>query len=596
MFVQKGVFFKLKSIAYSSGRSSSARFFHAAVGAGILLGASVSATCLAQSEHHGVRPAERQQRPNIVWIIAEGENPPFLPPYGNSTIQTPHLSRLAEQGIRFTHAYSVSGVCSPSRAALITGTYPTAIGADNMRVGGSLKYHPPWIPDYSVVPPTQVKFSSELLRKAGYYTINVGKTDYQIDTPVTAWNEQYNPASEAGLDLAAPLWRHRLKGHPFFERLNLEITHEHQIWARAGKPMLVDPAKVSVPPLFPDTPIVRKDIARNYSNIKLMDRQIGKLVSRLKQDGLLNNTIIFFFTDHGSPFPRYKRSLYDTGIHVPLIVRFPDKRRAGTVDKRLVSFVDFAPTLLSLAHVPIPDYMHGRVFLGNQKANKPRKYVYAARDRMDTEYALLRAVRDKRFEYLRNYEPEKSFPQYSAYRRQMAMVRQLLKFHREGKLKGVQTLWFRNTRPVEELYDTKKDPYEFHNLAGNPAYKGKLHELRHALNQWERKTRDLNFTPEKQLVNIFWPNEKQPVTKPVQFSEDKKKGTVTITCPSKGASIAYRLASKQQATSDERKAGLHINNWTVYTGPMGVAADTTLEAVAVRYGYKQSKTESFNVR
>jgi arylsulfatase A-like enzyme len=239
-----------------------------------------------------------------------------------------------------------------------------------------------------------------------------------------------------------------------------------------------------VPPIYPDTEIIRKDIARNYTNIQRMDEMVGKVLKELEEDGLLDKTIIFFYSDHGSGLPFYKRELYDRGLRVPMIIRFPDKKLAGTWNDELVSFVDFAPTALSIGGVPVPDYIQGQAFLGDQKANTPRKYIYAARDRMDSEYDIVRAVKDKRYKYIRNYQPDKPVMQDIQYRLNMDMMNELIKLNKEGKLNEAQSLWFRKSKPVEELYDTEQDPFELKNLADDPKLKDKLAELRQAHEQW----------------------------------------------------------------------------------------------------------------
>ena len=504
--------------------------------------------------------AQAGTKPNIVWITCEDMSL-HLESFGDSTIKTPNINRLAREGVRYSQAYSIAGVCAPSRSALITGMYPTTIGTHNMRTLQGLSRE---VPYYSAVLPPEVKTYTEYLRAGGYYCTNDVKTDFQFETPISAWDECSTAAH----------WRNRPAGKPFFAIFNFTITHESQIWARKNEPLLVDPAKVKVPPIYPDTEIVRRDMARNYTNIIKMDEMVGKVLKELEEDGLLDKTIIFFYSDHGSGLPFYKRELYDRGLRVPLIVRYPDKALAGTWNDELVSFVDFGPSVLSLAGVPVPKHMQGQAFLGEQKAKTPRKYVFAARDRMDSEYDIVRAVKDKRFKYIRNYQPQKPVMQNIQYRLNMDMMNEIIRLEKEGKLNETQRIWFRKTKPAEELYDTDVDPFEINNLAEDSKYHEKLVELRNVHEQWERDTRDLGFTPEKDVYLSMWPNGVQPVTKNVTAEFDRKTSAVTLQSEP-GASIVYK--------TDPAAKG-----WLLYTGTFKVKPKAEVKATAIRYGYKQS--------
>lgn len=502
---------------------------------------------------------------NILWITCEDMSA-HLESYGDSTIATPNISRLAREGVRYSQVYSISGVCAPSRSALITGMYPTTIGTHHMRTLQGLS---PEVPYYSVVLPPQVKTYSEHLRAGGYYCTNNVKADYQFETPVSAWDDCSTTAH----------WRNGPKNKPFFSIFNFTITHESQIWARKNEPLLVDPASVPVPPIYPDTETVRKDIARNYTNIKRMDEMVGEVLKELEEDGLLDKTIIFFYSDHGSGLPFYKRELYDRGLRVPMIVRFPYRAKAGTWNDELISFVDFAPTALSLGGVSIPSNMQGQAFLGDQKAKTPRKYIYAARDRMDSEYDMVRAVKDNRFKYIRNYQPDKPLMQNIQYRLSMDLMNELIRLEKEGKLNDNQRLWFKKTKPVEELYDTDSDPFELTNIINDPAFAEKRDELRKAHEQWERDTHDLGFTPEEELYLRWWPNGVQPVTRNVTILYDRKNLMVSLNCDQPGASIVYKTNPLDKA-------------WQLYTSPIKVQPKSEIVATAIRYGYRQSGESS----
>ncbi|SOY67096.1 sulfatase family protein [Cupriavidus taiwanensis] len=483
---------------------------------------------------HAQTQGENPNKPNILWITVE-DITTFVGAYGDREVKTPNIDQLAREGVLYTHAYQTAGVCAPARAALITGMYPTSVGAHHMRTGpGEIQIpgraapqKPEGIPaTYSVVLPEQVKAFPEYLRKAGYYTTNNQKQDYQFEAPVTVWDENGPSAS----------YRNRPKGKPFFSVFNFFLTHESMVALRKD-PLLEDPARVSVPPIFPDTAAARGDIARMYTNIELMDRQVGELIQMLKDDGLYDNTIIFFFADNGGNLPWMKREILERGTHVPFIVRSPGGLPAGTRRDELVSGVDLAPTVLSLAGVPVPGYMQGQAFLGEQRASIPRRYVFAARDRMDTEYDRVRMVRDQRYRYLYNYMPELPYYQDLKFRMMLPMMRDILKHKGEGSLPPATAAWFK-TKPVEELYDAEQDPWELHNLAEDPRYKGKLEELRQAFRAWTAKYGDMGGVPEREMLSQMWLGGSAPPATAAPVVQKAGDG-VRITCATAGASIGY---------------------------------------------------------
>ncbi len=526
----------------------------------------------------GCNKSEPKQQYNILWLTAEDLSPHFSC-YGDSTVSTPNIDRLAREGVRYTNAYSVSGVCAPSRHALITGMYPISTGAMHMRTikrTSALKMitDPELlaIPTYEAVPPQEVKCFSEYLRAEGYYCTNNNKTDYQFHPPITAWDKRSKDAH----------WRDRPSGMPFFSIFNFEVTHESRVWKRAYLPLAVDPDRVPVPPYYPDTPVIRRDIARHYSNVVALDSLIGDKLAQLEADGLLDKTIIFFYGDHGDGLPRAKRWLYDSGLRVPFIIRWPDGRDAGNVVDDLVSFVDFAPTILSLTDIPIPDYMQGQPFLGAQKA-PPRKYIYAAKDRMDPALDTHRAIRDKRFKYIKNYQPQKPYVQFLPYRDQMPLMQELLRMDKTGELTGIPAIWFSKTKPVDEFYDTRNDPHEVNNLAGDPEYAETLSEMKMELAKWETACNDLGHMPEHELVKLLWPPDGvQPVTGTPGIQPDTTEFVdrlqVALSSETPGASIAYRFNDSER--------------WLLYTGLIPITESTTLEATAIRIGYKPSAVVS----
>jgi arylsulfatase A-like enzyme len=508
-----------------------------------------------------------QKKPNIIWITCEDISP-FLPSFGDSTIRTPNLSRLAAEGIRFTRMFSTYGVCGPSRSSIITGMYPGSIGAMDMRTGTAHKTVP-YLPDYEAVPPPEVKCFTEYLRAAGYYCTNNAKTDYQFNCPITAWDENGKKAT----------WQHRAPGQPFFAVFNIGVTHESQIWVRQNRPLHVDPDQVPVPPYFPQhNPVIRTDIARMYDNIMQMDKRVGELLGQLKEAHLMDSTIIVFCSDHGGPIAWYKREVYDRGTHIPFIVRFPDKRRAGTADTALHSLVDMAPTFLSLAGLPIPGYLQGQAFLGKQKAAHSRRYVYTGRDRMDEQYDLIRAVRDNHYQYVRNYDPDISKYHDNAYRSSMPMMREILRLKSVDSLNGPLKAWF-SLKPAEELYDLRTDPYELHNIVNEKSYAKVAGRMREALNSWIIRIRDKGFMQEKELIGMMWHGTEKPVTAaPVMKVADHHGNTmvVTMTCPTKGASIAYHLNTDPP------------DYWHLYTRGITIPQGSTLRAKAIRIGFKPS--------
>ncbi len=512
--------------------------------------------------------AGKAKPPHILWITCEDMSP-HLGSYGEKLARTPHLDELANDGIRYTRAFATAGVCAPSRAALITGQYQTAIGAHNMRTLQPQAIQQfSSVKSYSAVPGEETRCFPEYLRKAGYYCTNNEKQDYQFVAPLTVWDENSSKAD----------WRGR-GDRPFFAVINLMITHESQIFSRDSEPLEVDPAEVIVPPYYPDTETVRRDIARHLTNVQLMDKQVGEIIQKLKNDGLYEDTIIFFFSDHGDGLPFVKREIYDRGLRVPLIIKPIGNERAESTDHQLISFVDLAPTVLSLAGVKIPDHFHGQAFLGKQKASSARKYFFGARDRMATEVDRVRTVGDGRFQYFKNYMPEKPYYQDLAYRKSMASMREILELKEKGKLNEDQRYWFRETKPEEELFDLQTDPWQLKNLADDPKYALKLKELREAYKNWKNLYPDLGETEELALIRSWWGGDEPPRTAPPELKKRGKR--VEILCHTPGASIAYKKSEEETA-------------WRVYDKPIEVKKGDSLYIVAHRIGYLPSERVIWN--
>ena len=427
------------------------------------------------------------QKLNILWLSAEDISP-HLGCYGDPHAITPNLDQLANRGVRYTHAFTTAGVCAPCRSGIITGIYQTTLGTHHMRCQASL-------------PESIVPFPA-LLRKAGYFCTNNSKTDYQFKTPSETWDESNSKAH----------WRNRTdKEQPFFSVFNFVGCHESGIASKSKYQSVTSKLKPAhrqiagqlstFPPYYPDTPIAREDWKRNYELITAMDLWVGKLLSQLEEDGLLDSTLVVFWSDHGIGLPRAKRWLYDSGTRIPLIVSAPEGfkieglLRKGSTNDRLVSSIDFSATVLNLAGVERPEAMQGRAFLGPQ-SSKPRKYVFGARDRMDERYDIIRMVRDKQFKYLRNYEPLKGYYQYMNTPEKGATMAEMRALFRKGELEGIPARYFADEKPVEELYDTENDLHEVHNLAFDPSYQGVLQRMRQAHQEWVVRTKDLGLIPE----------------------------------------------------------------------------------------------------
>ena len=439
--------------------------------------------------HAARTEAATDVKPNILWLSCEDISP-HIGCFGDEDAITPNIDRLAREGVRYTNAFTTAGVCAPCRSGIITGMYQTTIGTHHMRCSAKL--------------PPMIKAFSTCLRRAGYYCTNKSKTDYQTADLRNAWNESSGKAH----------WRNRKSGQPFFAVFNFTGCHESGIAGKSKYKSVTaqlkpsqrqDPKKLKLPPYYPDTPIVREDWKRNYELITAMDAWAGDMIEQLKGDGLYENTIIFFWSDHGVGLPRAKRWLYDSGTHIPLVVRIPREFRTtgqgkpGSLNDQLVSSIDFGPTVMNLAGLKIPEYMQGQPFLG-PNLPKPREYVFGARDRMDERYDIIRSVRDKRYRYIRNYEPLKTYYQYMNTPEKGATMKEIRRVHAEGKLPAAAKLFMAERKGVEELYDLQNDPHEINNLADDPKYAGRLKRMREVHLQWVRQTKDLGLMPEPELV------------------------------------------------------------------------------------------------
>ena len=439
-------------------------------------------------------------KPNIVWLVAEDQSQYFFPFYGDNSVTLPNISQLLENGIVYDGMNSPYPVCAPARSAIITGMYPNSIGTGNMRA-----YHYNrtvrtdnesilGFPYYSSKLAEQIKPFTQILRENGYYTTNNSKMDYNFKLREDAWDESSKEAS----------WEKRKKDQPFFSVFNFGVTHESQIWLRDKQELKVDPNDLSVPPFFPNDSLTRHALAVNYSNLVEMDKQMGEIIDKLKDQGLYENTYIFFYSDHGGPFPRHKRAIYDTGSKVPLVIKFP--KRIKVKEKRnydFLNFIDFAPTILSIVGLEIPKVYQGIAFLGSKKSKNKRNYSYSASDRFDEVTDRIRAVKTKKYKYIRNYDTNKPHALNNSYRTQMALMRHLTALNESNLLSAEQKLWFNVPKNLEEFYDLENDPFELNNLIGEKKYSKEIENLRIQLDNWIDQINDPVNIPENELVKML---------------------------------------------------------------------------------------------
>ena len=424
------------------------------------------------------------RRPNILWLIAEDFGPQ-LGAYGTREVFSPNLDRLSTDGVRYTHAFTTAPVCSPSRSAFSTGMYQTTIGAHNHRSHRDDGYRPP----------AGVRVASDWMRQAGYFTANVVELPASFGfkgTGKTDWNFTYY-----GEPFDSSRWSDLPSHQPFFAQINFNETHR-----RFHAPAKADPAKVEIPPYYPDHPVTRSDWAQYLDSATELDRKVGVVLRQLEADGLADNTIVVFFGDNGQSMVRGKQFVYDSGLRIPLIIRwpksFPAPRhfKAGTVDDRLIAAIDLLPTMLDAIGAAKPAGMQGEIFLGDRAA-PPRQYVFGARDRCDETVFRFRTVRDARYRYIRNFTPERPFLQPNDYKERSYPVWNLLKqLHAEGKLTPVQAVLAAPTMPSEELYDLQRDPHETVNLVTSREHRKRLDRMRAAMTKWIDETNDQGRTLE----------------------------------------------------------------------------------------------------
>ncbi len=505
-------------------------------------------------------------RPNILWITAEDMSA-TLGCYGDKYALTPNIDAFAKQSVRYTRAFATAPVCSPSRSCLITGCYAPSLGTHQMRSAFP-------IPERMTGFPT-------LLRREGYYTSNNVKTDYNNANWQKIIRASWNESSPTAHFNKRPEKRQK-----FFSIFNLMTSHQSRsmVWpyerfkkdvqSKLSPGEIHDPKKAPLPPYYPDTPVVRKTVARFYDCVTAMDKEVGQILKQLEEDGRANDTIVFFYADHGSGMPRHKRALLDSGMHVPLMIRFPKKYQhlapadAGNTIGDLVSFVDFAPTVLSLLDLEIPDDMQGRPFLGKAKQS-PRKYVFGHRDRVDEVRDLARSVRDERFLLIHNFMPHLGYNQYTAWPDLGEIRHEFYRANDSSKNSAPLSHFLSSTRPRVELYDCLKDPKNLNNLANDPKHQDTLWRLNARLRQHLRETRDLGFYPESDIWEI------SAGTTPFEIARTRNLHIEDLI-----------FAASRVGDDDDERAIIHeLNSWNPairYWGAVGLAARKELSKDAIQ--------------
>jgi len=433
--------------------------------------------------------AGRKERPNILWITSE-DNSPYLGCYGDKLAVTPNLDRLATEGVRYRNAFANAPVCSAARSTLITGMHASSLGIHNhrskVRIPGSFRLYP------------------EYMREAGYYCTNNSKTDYNF--PVTIeniWDASSNKAH----------YKNRKAAQPFFAVFNIGASHEGKLKYRGSQEELLSietrlkRENAPLPPYHADTPMVRRDWCVYYDNVTAMDREVGLRLEELEREGLAEDTIVVYYSDHGGALPRGKRNIHDSGTRVPLIIRFPKKwahlapaKPGGWVDDP-VGFVDFPATALSLMGIAVPKNFEGRPFLGAQ-AGKPREHVFLFRGRMDERYDTVRAIRDRRWRYVRNYSPHRPWgQQYSYPFRVLPSMGSWYEAYKQGRCNAVQARYWQ-PKPSEELYDIENDPHDVKNLAADPKHAERLARMSRTLDDDMVRMRDTGLIPEGMFAKL----------------------------------------------------------------------------------------------
>ncbi|MGY4816883.1 sulfatase-like hydrolase/transferase [Pseudomonas chlororaphis subsp. piscium] len=435
-----------------------------------------------------------QAQPNILWLVSE-DHRPMYGAYGDPLAQTPAIDALARKGLVYRNAFCTAPVCAPSRFAILTGLHAESNApAHHMRAQAAL--------------PQVIGTWPQYLRKAGYYCVNANKTDFNCDVDPAAIFDDAGSGAH---------WKNRPKGQPFMAMFNSMTTHESKLLRSVSG--AVKPETVRLPGYLPDTPELREDLASYYNLIAKMDREVGEWLDELEEEGVADDTIVFYFSDNGGGLPRGKRYCTDEGLRCELVVYVPPKwahlspARMGTQVLDPVSFVDFSPTVLSIAGIATPPQMQGRAFLGGHLA-PPRRYAFGGSNRMDERYDFVRAVSDGRFHYVRNYNPHRPMGQHVAFEWLTGGYQSLEREYLAGRLNAAQARFFEGPRAYEELYDLQQDADQLHNLAGQPEHAALLVQMRGALDEHMLAINDNGFIPERTALEGYLPS-RDPVAYPL---------------------------------------------------------------------------------
>lgn len=535
---------------------------------------------------------------NVLWISTHDINPD-LGAYagvwpGAEYASTPNLDRLAAQGARYDNAFAAASICAPARSAIMTGCFPSAIGTMHMRT--------------KAVPPAEVRLLPEYFREAGYYCTNSSFTDFQVDTPRTAFDD----CSDTGH------WRNRPNTDtPFFSAFHGMITHESQIYLEDDEFAAAtshvtgaarhDPDLAPLPPYYPDTAVFRKAWARYADLVTEMDHWVGGILDELEEDGLADSTVVVFWSDHGRGMPRGKRWINESGLREPLIIRWPGVIEPGTVRKEIVHMMDLAPTMLAMSGLSVPKHMHGAPLIDStgKFAEDPNEFVFAGRDRMDELEDMSRTVRDNRFRYIRHFHPDRSPMQHCQYPDQLATwaelrrlafdeANQLGRGEERTLLSPLQRGLLTPTKPEEELYDLSADPHETRNLANDPGYTDVVLRMRDALSHWQERYGDLGLLPEDELIRRWRPHGHSQVT--LAPSVHVQEGRLVAECSTEGSSIGWTTDEPRIPPSPrsdlERVIGSPENDgrhWNLYSKPVPLPTEGTVWFKAWRLGFEPSE-------
>jgi N-sulfoglucosamine sulfohydrolase len=496
-----------------------------------------------------------QEKKNILWLVCEDQSL-FFSSYYDSIAKTPNIDELASKGIVYDNFFAVSPVCSPSRSSIATGMYPTTIGTQHMRAykknKGSIN-NKTNLPIYSAVPKRKIQFFTEILRANGYYCTNNSKEDYNMEMSPLAWDESNKNAH----------WRNRDTLQPFFSVFNFNITHESRVWSNYKKHSVNELNKVVLPPFYPKNNSIKNDFVTNYKNIEKLDKQVGEIINQLKEDGLYENTVIYFFSDHGGPFPRYKRSIYDSGLKCPLIIKWTEARNEPR-NNQMISFIDLAPTILELTKSETKSKMEGVSFY-NQNY---RDYIFAATDRFDEYTDKRRCVRNKEFKLIINCDTNSSIMKPVSYRKNMKTMRILDSLNNLKKNNSSMENWYKKTKSKYELYDIVNDPHELNNLYTNKDYDSVFYELKKTLDNWIHES-DYGNISENQLINEMWPNGEKPKLKEPTIVH--KDNGINIISNNINSSVGWRNNKN--------------DNWKIYLSDEVINPEKFFEIIVFKPGY-----------